>query len=90
MYVVIFNFFKSFCHVIRTEVKVANFMVEHNVPFAAADPLSPLLRDVFPDSQIVKRYSSARMKTTSMLNLAITPRFQGKNHKITNLFIVQD
>ena len=45
-------------------MKVANFMVEHNVPFAVADHLSPLLRVVFPDSQIVKRYSSARTKTT--------------------------
>ena len=71
-------------------MKVANFMVEHNVPFAVADHLSPLLRVVFPDSQIVKRYSSARTKTTSMLNLAIAPHFQGKYHKITNLFVVKD
>ena len=65
------------CQVTRAEVKIANFMVEHNIPFAVADHLSPLLRDVFPDSQIAKRYSSARTKTTSMLNLAIAPHFQG-------------
>ena len=59
-------------------MKVANFMVQ--CPFAVADHLSPLLRDVFPDSQIVKRYSSARTNTTSMLNLAIAPHFQGKFH----------
>ena len=44
-------------------MKVANFMVEHNVPFVVADHLSPLLRDVYPNSQFVKRYSSARTKT---------------------------
>lgn len=71
-------------------MKVANYMVEHNIPFAAADHLSPLLRDIFPDSQIAKRYSSARTKTTSMLNLAIAPHFQGKYHKIINPFAVQD
>ena len=38
--------------VTRAEVKVANFMVEHNLPFAVADHLSLLLCDVFPDSQI--------------------------------------
>lgn len=62
--------------VIRAEVKVANFMVEHNVPFAVADHLSPLLRDIFHDSQIAKQYASARTKTTCMLNLAIAPHFQ--------------
>lgn len=57
---------------------MTNFLVEHNVPFAVADHLSPLLQDVFPDSQIAKHYSSARTKTTSMLNLALAPHFQGK------------
>lgn len=56
---------------------MANFMVEHNIPFAVADHLSPILQDVFPDSQIAQRYSSARTKTTSMINLAIAPHFQG-------------
>ena len=73
------------CQVTRAEVKIANFMVEHNVPFAVADHLSPLLRDVFPDSQIAKRYSSARTKTTSMLNLAIAPHFQGKYQVVHEL-----
>ena len=62
----------------RAEVKIANFMVEHNVPFAVADHLSTLLCDIFPDSQIAKQYSSARTKTTSILNLAMAPHFQGK------------
>lgn len=61
---------------------IANFMDEHNLPFAAADHLSPLLRDVFPDSQIVKQYSSARTNITSMVNLALAPNFQGKYHAI--------
>lgn len=64
--------------VTRAEVKMTNFIVEHNLPFAIADHLSPLLQDVFPDSQIAKHYSSARTKTTSMLNLALAPHFQGK------------
>jgi len=59
-------------------VKVANFMVEHNVPFAVSDHLTPLLRDIFPDSQIAKQYSSCRTKTMSILNLAIAPYFHGK------------
>jgi len=68
--------------VTQAEVKITNFMVEPNLPFAVADHLSPLLQDVFPDSQIARHYSSARTKTTSMLNLAIVPHFQGKYHTI--------
>ncbi len=76
------------CQVTRAEVKIANFMVEHNVPFAVADHLSPLLRDVFPDSQIAKRYSSARTKTTCVLNMAIAPHFQGNyKYKALNLLL---
>ena len=61
----------------RAEVKVTNFLVEHNLPFAITDHLSLLVKDIFPDSQIAKQYSSARTKTTSMLNLAIAPHFKG-------------
>jgi len=51
-------------------------MVEHNVPFAVGDHLTLLIHDIFPDSQIAKQYSSCRIKTTSVLNLAIAPHFR--------------
>ena len=57
-------------------MKIANFMVEHNVPFAVGDHLTLLIHDIFPDSQIAKQYSSCRIKTTSVLNLAIAPHFR--------------
>ena len=63
---------------IRAEVKVANFLVEHNVPIAVSDHLSPLFRDLFPDSKIAKEYGSCRTKSTAMINLAIAPHFQGE------------
>ena len=56
---------------------MANFIVEHNVPIAVTDHLSPLFREIFPDSEIAKWYASCRTKTTSMINLAIAPHFQG-------------
>ena len=49
--------------VMRAEVKVATLLVQHNVPLALADELTPLFRGVFPDSQIAKNYSSKRTKT---------------------------
>jgi len=37
------------------------------------DHLSPLLRDVFPDSKIAKGFSCARTKTTCIMNMALRP-----------------
>ena len=51
--------------IIRAEVKMTNFMVEHNIPFATTDHLSLLLGNIFPDSQIAKGFSSARTKTSN-------------------------
>ena len=51
----------------RVEVKMATTMVKHNVPLAFADHLSPLLKDIFPDSEIAKAYSSVKTKMTCIL-----------------------
>lgn len=38
----------------RAEIKLSAFMSEHNVSFLAADHLPELLKNCFPDSEIVK------------------------------------
>ena len=53
--------------VMRAEVKVANLLVQHNVPLAIADHLSPLVRDIFSDSETAQDYASARTKTTCIV-----------------------
>ena len=55
----------------QAEVKMAATMVKHNVPLAFADHLSPFLKDIFPDSEIAKAYSSAKRKPTCILNGAL-------------------
>ena len=60
----------------RAEVKVTNLLVQHNVPLAVADHLSPLFRDIFPDSKIAKGYAAGRTKTTCILNGSIAPYFK--------------
>lgn len=57
---------------------MANFIVEHNLPFTVSDHLTLLVRDIFSDSAIAKKYASRSTKTTSMLNLAIAPHFHGR------------
>ena len=66
-----------FIQIIRAEVKMANFIVKHNLPLAITDHLIPLVRDIFSDSIIAKEYASRRTKATSILNFAISSHFRG-------------
>ena len=72
----------------RAELKMANFYVEHNIPLAVSDHLSPLIRSVFTDSNIAKKCGSCCTKTTSMLNLSIAPYFQGITKHYVNCFLI--
>ena len=45
----------------RAEVKMAMF-AKHNIPLAVADELTPMVRDIFSDSEIAKSYSSRTPK----------------------------
>ena len=60
----------------HAEVKVATMLVQHNIPLAVADELTPLFRDIFSDSEIAKSFSSRRMKTACIINGAIAPMYQ--------------
>ena len=59
-------------------MKTANALVQHNIPLAVADHLSPLFRDIFPDSDIAKGYASASTKTTCIINgwFSLSPHFK--------------
>ena len=38
-------------------MKIANLLVQHNIPLAVTYHLSPLFRDIFPDSDTARGYS---------------------------------
>ena len=59
---------------IKAEVRLTNFLVQHNLPIATADHLCPLFREIFPDSRIAKSYKCARTKAAAILNEAIAPQ----------------
>lgn len=53
---------------VNAEVMFANFIIEHNLPIAVADHAGPLFRKMFSDSEIAKKYASARTKTTAIIH----------------------
>lgn len=75
------TFFKSAADpihekVTRAEVKISTVLAHHNIPIAVADHLSPMFKNIFPDSQIAKMYSCARTKTACILNGALAKELQ--------------
>lgn len=52
--------------------------MQHNVPLAVTDHLSPLFQDIFSDSEIAKGYASARTKTTCIINGSLAPHFKSR------------
>jgi hypothetical protein len=60
-------------NVIKAEVMITNFLVQHNLPIATADHLGPLFTEIFPDSTIASSYSCGRTKTSAILNEALAP-----------------
>lgn len=53
------------------EVKMAVAIVDNNIPFAAADTFSSLVKEMFPHSEIAKSHASARTKTTCTVSLTM-------------------
>lgn len=51
----------------------ANFTAERNLPFALSDHATKLFAVLFPDSDIAKKFSSARTKTTAVVSNVLAP-----------------
>ena len=66
----------SYWQVTRAEVKIVNFLVEHNIPLAVSDHLSRLFKDIFSDSTIAD--ACARTKTTCIVNRSLAPFFKSE------------
>lgn len=54
----------------------ANVLVQYNIPISFADQLSPLLRNIFPDSEIAKSFAAASTKKICIINGALAPSFK--------------
>ena len=64
--------------VLFAEVKFAQFVAEHNLPFSVGDHFTKLAKQIFPDSDIAAKFTSGRMKTTMIVKKALAPRCDAK------------
>ena len=69
-------------NVLSAEVKFAQFVAEHNLPFSVADHFTKLAKQLFPDSDIAGKFSSGRMKTTMIVKNALAPRLDANVVKL--------
>ena len=51
----------------KAETLYTNFIVEHNLPLSVADHATKIFKEMFPDSDIAKSYSSGRSKSTAIV-----------------------
>ena len=55
--------------VIKAEVKITAFIIEHNLPFAVADHAGHLFKQMFPDPKISKQFACGRTRQLQSLTL---------------------
>ena len=55
------------------EVRNTVMLAHHNAALCHADHTGPMQRKNFPDSEVVKYYHCAQMKTACVLNYALAP-----------------
>ena len=52
--------------VIRAETLWTQYVVERNMPFAASDDFTSVVKKIFPDSKIASQFACRRTKTTAI------------------------
>ena len=54
--------------VATAEIKLSGFFIEHHAPFAQADHLVKVLKEIFPDSKIAQNIKMGKTKTSYIVN----------------------
>ena len=60
----------------RAEMKIAAYVIEHNLPFQVTDHLSDIVGSSFPDSTIAKRVHSKHTKTRHIVKHVLANYFE--------------
>ena len=67
--------------VAKAEALWSEFVAEHNLPFTVADCFTDIAKQMFPDSQIAKKFSCRRTKTAAIVTEALAPLEAAKTTK---------
>lgn len=62
----------------KAEIKIVSVLVEHNVPFHVMDHLSDVIKDAFPDSEIARKFSCKRTKSSAIAYNVLGGHFEEK------------
>lgn len=62
--------------VCQAEVMFVEYLVEHNLPFAAADHFTKIAKCMYSDSEIAKKQSCGRMKSTMIVKNCLDPTYR--------------
>ena len=62
----------------KAEIKIAAFIVEHNLSFQVMDHLSEVIKESFPDSKIAMEFSCKHTKTRSIVKNVIARKFRNQ------------
>ncbi|KAI0233319.1 Queuosine salvage protein [Lamellibrachia satsuma] len=62
-----------FIPVTKAELLFYQFVCEHNLAFAIGDHFTKLVKEMFPDSKIMQRFSCSRIKMAAVINRTVAP-----------------
>ena len=62
-------------NVIEAETRWAVFVAKHNLAFLTSDHATKLFKEMFPDSNIAKKFACCRTKTTAIVKGSLAPHF---------------
>lgn len=60
----------------RAEIKIATFVVEHHLPFQIMDHLSDLVTNIFPDSEVAKKFQCKHTKSRCIIKHVVGDHFR--------------
>ena len=63
---------------IKAETLWFLFTAKHNLAFLNSDHANKLFKEMFPDSEIAKKFACGRTKTTAIVKDALAPHFHKK------------
>ena len=65
------------------------FVAKHNLAFLSSEHASELFAQMFPDSEIARKFACGRTKTTAIVKEALSPYYHAKvTHNMSNSFSV--